>query len=217
MISIQSEQFITLQLQVRIQVNNKNVNNIETSPSISKNGNSSFSDKYHSLFTEVMKTKAPQSEFWTKYKESNDKKQKKLSDTLDIKTIQFRLEQQKSNYKNEFPFTHHSIKADKALVTLRRSLDSNSNTIQKNKNYYYKKDVLNLLSPEKEKNVNCITETYQRKKFDQDKYPSDFYKKLKKKFPDFVMGGYLKNTFYIDKSDNMRFAKMKREINKIFS
>ena len=45
----------------------------------------------------------------------------------------------------------------------------------------------------------------------------DFYKKLKKKFPDFVQGGYLKNTFYIDKSDNMRFAKMKREINKIFS
>ena len=184
---------------------------------MSPNKKSSFSDKYHSLFTEVMKTKTPQSEFWTKYKESNERKQKKLSDTLDIKAIQFRLEQQKENYKNEFPFTHHSIKADKALVTLRRSIESNCKTAQKNRNYYFKKDVLNLLSPEKEKNVYSITEAYRQKKFDQDKYPNDFYKKLKKKFPDFVQGGYLKNTFYIDKSDNMRFAKMKREINKIFS
>ena len=67
---------------------------------MSPNKKSSFSDKYHSLFTEVMKTKTPQSEFWTKYKESNERKQKKLSDTLDIKAIQFRLEQQKENYKN---------------------------------------------------------------------------------------------------------------------
>ena len=102
------------------------------------------------------------------------------------KPIQFRLEQQKENYKNEFPFTHHSIKADKALVTLRRSIESNCRTAQKNRNYYFKKDVLNLLSPEKEKNVYSITEAYRQKKFDQDKYPNDFYKKLKKKFPQFT-------------------------------
>ena len=183
---------------------------------MSPNTKSSFSDKYHSLFTEVMKTKTPQSEFWTKYKESNDKKQKKLSDTLDIKAIQFRLEQQKSNYKNEFPFTHHSIKADKALVSLRRSIESNSSTAQKNRNYYFKKDVLHLLSPEKEKNVYSITEAYRQKKFDQDKYPNDFYKKLKKKFPDFVQGGYLKNTFYIDKSDEIILCDLKYIRNVIY-
>lgn len=184
---------------------------------------SAFSDKYHNIFCEIMKSKSPDNAYWTKYIEKRDKLEKKYSGDLDLKTVQFKLEQQKLNYKKDFPFTQRSVTTEKALVSLKRSLgcsllSNKDKSLQKNKNYYYKKDVLNLLSiPESDEFNYKNKQKKTIKGFDHNKYSNTFIKQIKKKFPDFVKEGYLQKTFCIDKSENLKLAKMKKEINKLFS
>ena len=62
---------------------------------------SAFSDKYHNIFCEIIKSKSPDNAYWTKYIEKRDKLEKKYSGDLDLKTVQFKLEQQKLNYKRK--------------------------------------------------------------------------------------------------------------------
>lgn len=201
---------------------------VQTSPNFSVQmslspNKSSFSDKYLSLFNSVVKPTTPENTYWNKYKERTERYYKKQNTDLDIKAMQFKLEQDKLNYKKDFPFTQRSNNSGQALVNLKKSLEKKEiknygDFTKKTRNYYYKKDLLKMLNiPEKEENMYNYTFIKQSKGFDQDRYPNAFVKKIKKTFPEFIKDGFVQKTFCLDKSDNLKFAKMKKEINKIFS
>ena len=196
------------------------------------NPSRTFREKYHNLFTELKQTKQPEGNYWENYNHKILKSNKKFNDNLDIKTIQFKLEQQKNQklgYQKEFPFTERgSMKSERTLNRLRQSLDQQLFETKKERKQLYqnrkrsqKDEILNILhnnNSNKNNNLFMSCDSIPNRGISQDKISDMFLNKIKKKFPTFVKDGYLQKTFYMENSKNARISEMKNEINlKLYS
>jgi hypothetical protein len=198
-----------------------------------QNPSRTFREKYHNLFTELKQTKQPEGNYWEKYSHKILKSNKKFNDNLDIKAIQFKLEQQKNTalgYKKEFPFTERgSMKSERTLNKLRQSLDQQLFETKKERKQLYqnrkrsqKDEILNILhnnnNGNKYNNLFMSCDSISNRGISQDKISDMFLNKIKKKFPTFVKDGYLQKTFYMENGKNARISEMKNEINlKLYS
>ena len=197
-----------------------------------QNPSRTFREKFHNLFTELKQTKQPEGNYWENYSHKIFQSNKKFNDNLDIKAIQFKLEQQKNhklNYQKEFPFTERgSMKSERTLNRLRQSLDQQlfetkkeRKQLHQNKKLSQKNELLNILQNNNNYKNNSMfvsCDNFSKKGISQDKVSNIFLNKIKKKFPTFVKDGYLQKTFYMENSKNIRISKMKNEINlKLYS
>lgn len=186
-----------------------------------RNFTNTFSEKYHTLFNDCIRSSSPPGNYWKSYMAHANKQDRRFRDAIDIKAIQYKLEQEKK--KKEYPFTKRVITTQKAINSIRRNIDkalynNPSGSPMKTKGYLRKKDLLDMLI-QKDPDYNIVKK---RNNFspvkkpitglDETKYPDVFVKQMKKKFPDFFKDGYFRKTFYLNHKDNLKIENMKKQL-----